>query len=195
MAQAEDVARYLIWLASQEPEPELLTHLRVQKLLYYMQGWSLAMRGRPIFEESLEAWTHGPVVPEVYEIFADHKRKPFSPKEGRDGALTPDDAGFVESVWGHYKQYSANELRRKTHSETPWLEARGGSQSGERCQNEIGQKSMRDFFVKSFADCAPEGMGLQELERADKDFETGKTVSLADILTEVGLRANLIVQN
>src|SRR5262249_50830431 len=49
VAQAIDVARYLIQLAAAEDEPELLSHLRLQKLLYYVQGWSLAQRRAPMF--------------------------------------------------------------------------------------------------------------------------------------------------
>ena len=195
MAQAEGVARYLIWLAYKEPERAPITHLHLQKLLYYMQGWSLAMRGRPIFDEAIEAWKYGPVVPEVYKKFADYKAESFPASEGREGALGPDDAGFVESVWGHYKRYSANELRRMTHSERPWLEARGDCRSDERCQTELGQVSMRSFFVDWFSAHAPEGMGFRELEQAEKDFQAGNTVSLDNLLAEADGRVSHTEQN
>src|SRR5688572_9971276 len=59
-ASALDVARYLIQLAAAEDEPEELSHLRLQKLLYYVQGWSLAQRGEAMFPDRIEAWAHGP---------------------------------------------------------------------------------------------------------------------------------------
>lgn len=65
MASAYEVAQHLIRLAEFEEEPDYLTHLRLQKLLYYVQAWSMAMRSRPMFPERIEAWGHGPVVPNL----------------------------------------------------------------------------------------------------------------------------------
>jgi uncharacterized phage-associated protein len=60
-ANALHVARYLVKLAAGESEPEHLTHMRLQKLLYYVQGWSLAATGERFFDGEIQAWTHGPV--------------------------------------------------------------------------------------------------------------------------------------
>src|SRR5689334_12279943 len=70
-ASAMDVAKFLIYLSACEDEPDYVSHLRLQKLLYYVQGWSLALRGKPMFVERIEAWAHGPVVKNVYAILAD----------------------------------------------------------------------------------------------------------------------------
>lgn len=48
---------------------EGITHLKLQKLLYYAQGISLGMFDKPIFSENIEAWPHGPVVKEVYSVY------------------------------------------------------------------------------------------------------------------------------
>ena len=71
MARAEHVARYFLWL-SVESEPTPLTQLHLHKLLYYAQGWSLAAWGERLFDEAIQAWRHGPVVPSVYPSFADY---------------------------------------------------------------------------------------------------------------------------
>ena len=48
-------------------ESVLVSPLRLQKLLYYCQGWSLALLGRPLFRQPIEAWMNGPVVKDVYQ--------------------------------------------------------------------------------------------------------------------------------
>src|SRR5271155_135407 len=85
MFDALDVARYLIRLGYDTEHPDesvLISPLRLQKLLYYCQGWSLGLLGRPLFRQPLEAWKRGPVVVEVYERF-----------QGTRDGLTPERAG------------------------------------------------------------------------------------------------------
>jgi len=147
MAQALEVARYLIKLAAAEDEPEFLTHLRLQKLLYYVQGWSLAARNKPMFQERIEAWANGPVVRDVYPRFASYGRNPIPPDEIPEPVgLNKEEAVFVEAVWGAYKQYSAGGLWNMTHKEAPWKDARGTLGPAERCTNEITRKALRAFF-------------------------------------------------
>src|SRR5438132_1543993 len=122
MMTALDIARYLLHLSNQEPEPELITHLRLQKLLYYCQGWWLAMRDEPLFPDRIEAWSHGPVVANLYPVFADYGDSAIAAHEGCDPAtLNLDRRKFVESIWIQYRKHSASELRRMTHQEQPWL--------------------------------------------------------------------------
>ena len=68
MIPATEVARYFLSLTD-EDAGELISNLKLQKLLYYAQGFHLAIFGGPLFPESIEAWQHGPVVPEVYRYF------------------------------------------------------------------------------------------------------------------------------
>jgi uncharacterized phage-associated protein len=42
--------------------------MKLQKLLYYCQGWHLAWDGEPLFGEEFEAWLSGPVCRELYEL-------------------------------------------------------------------------------------------------------------------------------
>lgn len=68
--KASDIAKKLIFKA-QNDEPnggEKLTNLKLQKLLYYQQGFHLAVFGIPLFNEDVEAWMYGPVVPDVYNF-------------------------------------------------------------------------------------------------------------------------------
>lgn len=147
MARALDVARYLIHLASQEEEPELLTHLRLQKLLYYVQGWSLAMRGVEMFPERIEAWAHGPVVRDLYSSFASYGDHPIPVEKGEiPDSLSQEDREFISSVWDAYRPHSAWNLREMTHTERPWKETRGSLRPADNCSEEITKESMRSFF-------------------------------------------------
>src|SRR5580704_12809669 len=100
MLRAIDIARYLIQLSYRPDSPEesdLLCPLRLQKLLYYVQGWSLALRGRPAFDDEIEAWTLGPVVPEIYRQFKPVGALVIVPAQaGEPAELSSSDAKFVE---------------------------------------------------------------------------------------------------
>jgi uncharacterized phage-associated protein len=144
---AVEVAKYFLQLAASEDEPEYLTHMRLQKLLYYAQGWSLAMRDRPMFPERIEAWAHGPVVKKVYPMFASFGDAPIPfDKVGAPEKLTREDKEFIASVWEAYKVYSATSLRNMTHNEAPWKDARNGCAPADRCSNEITHDAMKRFF-------------------------------------------------
>jgi len=182
MASAVDVARYLLWLAEQECEPEPMSHLRLQKLLYYVQGWSLAIRDEPFFEGEVEAWVHGPVVREVYPIFADYKNGAIAGHEARDcGTMTADQIRFIRSIWESYKKYSASELRRRTHCEKPWLEARAGMAPDEPGERAISAAAMREFFRGQYGKMARPGLELETLEAASDDFAAGRGVTISEI--------------
>jgi len=62
MLTCHDVARYFLTLMSEE-NGDLISNLKLQKLVYYAQGSSLALWGNPLFSEKIEAWLHGPVIP------------------------------------------------------------------------------------------------------------------------------------
>src|SRR5262249_45294636 len=149
LAPALDVARYLVYLATCEPEPDFLSHLRLQKLLYYVQGWSLALRNRPMFDERIEAWAHGPLVRDVSCVLSGYGDRPIVLNDiGLPEKLVEEEMGFIESVWESYKQFSAISLRAMSHKEQPWLDARMGQSPADRCENEITQSAMRAFFTQ-----------------------------------------------
>lgn len=149
MGTAFDVARCLIDIAASEEEPEYLSHLRLQKLLYYTQAWSLALRGKPMFEDQIEAWANGPVVRTLYSTFSPYGYGSIAPGSlsFECSPLDGDDYDFVAGVWESYKGYSATSLRDMTHNETPWIEARKGYAPGERCNVPITHEAMRSYFA------------------------------------------------
>ncbi len=183
MTQALYIARYLIHLAHQEPEPDPLTHLRLQKLLYYVQGWSLAWRGRPAFESTIEAWRHGPVVVEVYPVFAAFADASIPPSEGSEFVpLSDEDKAFVASVWEGYKRYSASQLWRMTHAERPWQEAwgdRGPSDSG---REPVDPESIRDWFGEQLRRRTIPGLEPRAIAESEDELANGRGIRLDDLV-------------
>jgi len=146
VATASDVARCFIYLSSRGQEPDPLTPLRLQKLLYYAQGWSLAYHNRPLFDSPIEGWIKGPVVPEIYHEYKNLGDGTIPACDYSSVSLGEKDRTFVESIWEGYKQYSASALIAKTHREAPWLESRQGLERNERGDVELSHESLQSFF-------------------------------------------------
>jgi uncharacterized phage-associated protein len=121
--------------------------MRLQKLLYYAQGWHLASFTTPLFAERIEAWKYGPVVKEVYSRFAEFGYQAIPPSEGADSdTLTEAQKSFIQAIWKQYGMLSATALRDMTHREAPWMDARKGLPAEARSDAEISQEAMRPFF-------------------------------------------------
>lgn len=110
---------------------EEVTPLMLQKILYFIQGIYSALYGKPVFHEDCRAWIHGPVYPEVYDLFRDFKYNPiddarFALLEGTADALTDDEKRVIDLVANTFGVYSGKVLERITHNETPWRESRKG---------------------------------------------------------------------
>lgn len=145
---ALQVARYLIRIAAADEDP--LTHLRLHKLLYYVQGWSLAMRNKELFSDSIQAWTYGPVVPAVWKRFQHYGSQVILPTDepSSSSILDKEAKNFIERVWDTYKEFSALKLKEMTHREGPWKNARVGVPPGSSCTNTISPTSMKEYFTK-----------------------------------------------
>ena len=184
MADAADIAETLLQLADAEPEAELVTNLRLQKLLYYAQGWSLAMRGVPLFEEPIEAWDLGPVIPPVYRRY-----KRFGSRAINDGQtptaprVDAETFRFVERIWQTHRRHSASALVGMTHREAPWRDADRGSARNDRGV-EIPVAAMKAYFDERLAAAAIPGIDLEHVWEAEAEFARGGGRSLAAIRAE-----------
>lgn len=134
-----DIANKLLHRASMSVSEELMSNMKLQKMLYYQQGFHLAYFGTPLFEEEIEAWRYGPVVPCVYSHFKIHGGSGISP-ERDEISLTKDEEAVFSQVFNLYNVYSAIGLMNLTHAESPWL-----SVSAER-GSVISKESMKAFF-------------------------------------------------
>lgn len=139
MANVYDVAAYI--LTKKNP----LTAVKLQKLLYYAQAWSLVWDEQPLFPERIEAWVNGPVVLELY----DYHRGQFTLESlplGNPHRLTETQRETIDEVLNFYGDKSSQWLSELTHKETPWLEARQGLAPGERGGQEITLAAMAEYY-------------------------------------------------
>jgi uncharacterized phage-associated protein len=115
---ALDVAKY--FLALQDDE-EAISNLKLQKLLYYAQGFHLAITGRALFDEDIRVWEHGPVVPAVWREYNHYAERPIPrPRDFNPRVLNEDTRSLLDEVSSVYGQFSAWRLREMTHAEPPW---------------------------------------------------------------------------
>lgn len=149
MSQVFSLAKELVKLSLAGEEGDPLTNLRLQKLLYYAQAWSVVLRESELFPEEVRAWRYGPVVEEVYQALPDGRCGAFVPPDAF--AMAPDlgaeDALFVRSFWEAYNQYSASELYRMTHSEMPWRKSRGDRPINVNANDPIAIEDIEEYFA------------------------------------------------
>ncbi|QHE63101.1 DUF4065 domain-containing protein [Rossellomorea vietnamensis] len=122
MATVENVAKYFISL-SQESTRYAITPLKLQKLVYYAQGYHLSKYGERLFNEQLEAWLHGPVVPCLYRTYRKYGYLtiPWKSFDNWD-ELTIEEIDTIDTVWKEYGHLDGKLLEELTHQEDPWLE-------------------------------------------------------------------------
>ncbi len=119
---AKDVALYIL-----ETEGQMGT-MKLQKLVFYSQAYSLAWFNEPIFHEDVEAWIHGPVIRGLWRL---HRRLfSFSANELKEKApdadsslLTPNNKRVIRSILKSVGALSGLDLRDRTHEEAPWIDA------------------------------------------------------------------------
>ena len=138
---ADNIAKW--FLAKNKSEAaagaDMISNLKLQKLLYYAQGCTLALFNKPLFDDEIYAWQHGPVVPTIY-----HKYKQFHANGiAYEGDLIPPDIEKVlEDVNEEFGQFSAWKLRNMTHAETPWKTTEIGE--------EIPVEIIKKYFVENY---------------------------------------------
>lgn len=143
MATAHDVAAYI--LKKQGP----LTAMKLQKLVYYSQAWSLVWDEKPLFREKVEAWTNGPVVPALYR---EHKGlfKVSSWPKGNPAALTDTHRETIDAVLDYYGDKPSQWLSDLTHREAPWLDARKGLPPGSPGSAVITHAAMAEYYSNPY---------------------------------------------
>ena len=118
--------------------------MKLQKLVYYCQAWSLVWEDRTIYDDRIEAWAHGPVIPRLY---AAHRGEyMMETVSGNPSRLSQEDAETIEAVVKFYGDKSSQWLSDLTHQEYPWKKARKGLQRGERGSKEITLASMAEYY-------------------------------------------------
>lgn len=120
-----DIANKLLCHAANNGEGELMSNMKLQKMLYYEQGFHIAYFDSPLFEEDIEAWMYGPVVPSVYEYFKGNGSSGLEPF-GDEISLTDVEEALFNEVFRVYGAFSASGLMNMTHNESPWISTKTG---------------------------------------------------------------------
>lgn len=135
-----DIAHKLLVSAKNVEGGDLMSNLKLQKMLYYQQGFHLAKFNTPLFEDEIEAWMYGPVVPSVYNIFHQFGSNGIMPENKEPIELEPVEEKLFDEVFQAYGQFSAIGLMNMTHKEKPWVNTKTG------VGNVISKGSLKNYF-------------------------------------------------
>lgn len=140
------VARRLLDIADDKGKGDEVTHLQLQKLVFFAHGWTLAFLHHPLVtEESVEAWQHGPVFRNLYDALRQRNFKmdsivtevPTSVAERLAGwrgknHLSDNESKVISLVYGRYGDLDGQALVDLTHRKgTPWYETDEGGEISE----------------------------------------------------------------
>ena len=122
--------------------------------MFYAQAWHLAFFEERLIDDSFQAWVHGPVLPNSYREYRQFGWKPII-KEELDKAfiddfctdvVEPEQCELLNDVVEEYFGLNAYQLEKLTHSEAPWILARGELAPDEPSENVITDESMIDYY-------------------------------------------------
>ncbi|MHB8703172.1 MAG: Panacea domain-containing protein [Candidatus Tyrphobacter sp.] len=138
---AVDVAAYIIKKQGAMPA------MKLHKLVYYAQAWSLVWDDKPLFKDRIEAWINGPAIPRLYHL---HRGEYEVTKRhfvrGDPTALSDKQRKTIDMVLRDYGGMTARELSELTHCEAPWKDAREGLSPMERGDREITRGSLYEYY-------------------------------------------------
>lgn len=149
MTEVQNVAEYIL------QKEGSMTAMKLQKLIYYSQAWSLVWDEEPLFPEKIQAWANGPVCHELYQYHKGHFQisslgndPETNTAYGKPEKLTKRNRETVDAVIKHYGKYSAHQLSELTHKEAPWrlTREREGLLDGERGTAEISLVDMYEYY-------------------------------------------------
>lgn len=146
MATAADVARYILDRMAPDKFGTRVTAWKLQKLVYYSQAWSLVWDDEPLFEDEIQAWANGPVIPALYQQHRGRFRLYAGDIAGDPTVLTRDERDTIDAVLHYYGDKSSQWLSDLTHMESPWRDARAGLPDGASSQREITPEAMAAYY-------------------------------------------------
>jgi uncharacterized phage-associated protein len=147
------VAEYFIALSNETGN--LISNLKLQKLVYYAQAWHLANFGVEIFKEDFQAWVHGPVIPSLYSEYKFFGWKPIIREDLNSNVFlkiknefSENTLSLLELVVDEYFGLPAFELERLTHNEDPWISCRKGFAMDQPSEVIIGKDVIKSYYSK-----------------------------------------------
>ena len=178
-----DVSHYIIVYSNKKDYG--VSNLKLQKLLYFVQAFFLINDCPPCFDEKIEAWDFGPVVPEIYREYKryggmdiptidyyvkfDKKNIWNTERIYYEDIISDDDKEMIQAVVDKFAHCSATFLVNLTHNQDPWINAYVNGQ-----RNEITKEDIKRYFEQKKGELH---MGLTENQKnmirclANKDIK------------------------
>ncbi len=150
---ALDVANFFIEMTNADEEG-CMTNLKLNKLVYFAQAWSLAKLNKSLFEEDIQAWPHGPVIPSVYRAFSPCGRERIAETAGEydDNIYSDEERDLLLDVLEKYCSYSALGLRALTHKKgSAWFQSYSETRTN-KIPKDIIKDDVKDDYLDSFND-------------------------------------------
>jgi len=181
MTTVFDVALYFLHSVDRE-SGYTISPLKLQKLVYYAQAWSLVFRNKVLFDEPIEAWVNGPVVPALWREYKEYERETILEPSLPSPNFSPDEEEVLSEVWKTYGDLSAGKLYRLTHSEQPWINARGNLAPSEKSQEHIFLEDMKSYysnFVKQHnSGISSDALQVEKVVKVSVTLKSGCTVQV-----------------
>lgn len=141
MATIFDVAKYITERTGE------VSAMKLQKLMYYAQAWSLVWEEEPLFTNDFQAWANGPVLPTLYARHRGMFKVDASLfNDASSDNLTDAERGNIDKVLAFYGDKTAQWLSNLTHQENPWLDARGDLPAGASSEVVIPQAAIHEYY-------------------------------------------------
>jgi uncharacterized phage-associated protein len=146
---AKTIANYFISKAKSESKTDL-TPMKLLKLVYVAHGWHLALTGKPLIFESIDAWKYGPVIDSLYHEFKKYKNNPITMlTEAHPIADSDQNIKLLNEVWKKYGNYTGVQLSNWSHEQgSPWYQTwhakKGKDYNGISIDNEL----IRNYFLE-----------------------------------------------
>lgn len=134
-----DVASYI--LSRTGP----MSTMKLQKLVYYCQAWSLVWDENPLFMEDIEAWANGPVIRELFNYHRGHYSI-GNVTIGNADTMSLTQKATIDAVLDYYGNKSAQWLIDLSHMEDPWKNARAKMNDFERGNRVISLESIAEYY-------------------------------------------------
>jgi uncharacterized phage-associated protein len=141
-----DVADYFLSLVNKE-SGDSISNFKLQKLVYYAQGFHLALFGKSLFNESIEAGQNGPTIPALFDKYKVYENKPINSPETIDSLKYSESTKeLLETIFREYGQLSPGKLREMIYGEIPWI-------NGFKKENKIvSNDDLKKYFMTQIQD-------------------------------------------
>lgn len=142
MATASKISKYIVKEALKRKMP--ITNLKLQKILYFVQGVHLVMHDKEAFSDKIIAWEYGPVVKDVYYEYAIYGANDIIPMDKNEKInLSMRLKKAVNFVLNDLLKYSDIALVKETKKEgSPWSKV--------SLNEEIDTKDIFEYFLNNY---------------------------------------------